>query len=224
MTFQPPPPPPAGPPPAGPPPGSPPPPPPPGQPPAGPPGPGWGSPANRPGGGFDPKSVHQYDWAILGAGVLFFIVSFFPWYSYQLKGCGTGFNGCYSDTGTAWGGILTLLATLLVIIATAAIALEVFMPQVKLPVPNRLIALGAYALGVVFVLIAIALVPGYSVGGVDVPDSVLDKSHDWGFWVGLVVIVVGAAFTFMRFQETGGQLPWNANRGSSRGSAPPMGN
>jgi hypothetical protein len=211
MTFQPPPPPPAGPPPGGPPP--PPPPPPPGQPPVGPPsGPGWGGPANRPGGGFDPKSVNPLDWGILGAGVLAFIFSFVSYYTFS--------QGPFSVDESAWHGFFGWFAMLLALVGSAVVAVEVFAPQVKLPAPNRLIALGAYALAAICVILASFITPGYL--GYDVGAGV-DTGRGIGFWISLIVILAGAVLSFMRFQQTGGQLPFGPNtRPRSGGPLPPQ--
>ena len=150
--------------------------------------------------------------------MLTFIFSFFSWYTYDAKGCGS-FGGCVSVTDTAWGGFLTLLAVLLVLVATAMIVLELFMPHVKLPVPNRLIGLGCYALAALLTILAIFVIPGLSVAGVDVPDSAYDSGHGFGFWVGLILILAGAVLSFLRFQQTGGQLPIGGQRpGGSHGS------
>jgi hypothetical protein len=156
--------------------------------------------------------------------VLTFIFSFFSWYTYDEKGCGR-FGGCLSATDTAWGGFLTLLAVLLVMVATAMVALELFMPHVKLPVPNRLIGLGCYALAALLTILAIFVIPGLSYAGVDVPSSAYDSGHGFGFWVGLVLILAGAVLSFMRFQQTGGQLPIGGSRAGgtpgAHGQQPP---
>ena len=200
MTYQPPPPPPAGPPPGGPPP-----PPPPGQPPAGPPpGPGWGSPSNRPGGGFDPKAVNPYDWGILAAGVLAFIFSFVSYYTY------------YIFSENAWHGFFGWFAMLLALAGSAVVAMEMFAPQVKLPFPNRLIGLGLYVIAAVCVILAGIIDAG------DIPDGI-SLGRGIGYWLSLIVILAGAVLSFLRFQQSGGQLPWDANRRPTHGSAPPMG-
>jgi hypothetical protein len=202
MTFQPPPPPPAGPPPGGPPP-----PPPPGQPPAGPPpGPGWGTPANRPRPNFDPKAVNPYDWGILAAGVLAFIFSFVSYYTFSA--------GPISVSESAWHGFFGWFAMLLALVGTAVVAMEMFAPHVKLPFPNRLIGLAAYALATLCVILALFVIPGYL--GVDVPSGV-NKGHGFGYWISLIVIVAGLVLSFMRFQQTGGKLPIGPGAGPRPG-------
>lgn len=190
MTYQPPPPPPQGPPPQG--------------PPGGPPG-QWGPPGGPParrGGSFDPKSVNPLDWGILGAGALAFIFSFVSYYTFS--------SGGYSVDESAWHGFFGWFAMLLAVIGSAAVALELFMPHVRLPLPNRLIALAAYALAVICVLLALLVVPDYLGYGVE-------EGHGVGYWISLIVIIAGAVLTFMRFQQTGGQLPIGGGRGGNAG-------
>jgi hypothetical protein len=194
MTFQPPPPPPPGAPP--PPPG--------GQPPGqwGPP-PG-GNPYGAPGPGFDPKNVNPLDWGILAAGFLAFIFSFVSYYSYSIKGC----NECGSGHLNAWHGFFGWFAMLLALVGSAAVAISLFAPHVKLPVPARLAGLGAYALATLCVILAIFIVPGDfgAFGGT------VDKGHGVGFWISLIVIVAGLVLSLMRFQQSGGELPGALNR------------
>jgi hypothetical protein len=78
------------------------------------------------------------------------------------------------------------------------------MPHVKLPVPNRLVGLGAYAVATLCVILALFVVPDYN--GISVPSSV-DTGHGIGYWISLIVIIAGLVLSFMRFQQTGGKLP-----------------
>jgi hypothetical protein len=188
MTFQPPPPPPGG---------NPPPPPPPGQ---------WGPPPGggygAPQGGFDPKNVNPLDWGIIGAGVLAFIFSFINFYTYSAKG---GFSGISVDQ-SAWSGFLSLLAILLIIVGTALIALDLFAPQVKLPIATRLAGLGAFGLATLLLIIALFTVPDYGGGGPGY-DKAVDEGHGFGYWATLLMAIVGLVLSLMRLQQTGGKLP-----------------
>jgi hypothetical protein len=167
---------------------------------------------NRPGGGFDPKAVNPMDWGILGAGVLAFIFSFVSYYTFS--------EGPFSVSESAWHGFFGWFAMLLALVGSAVVAMEMFAPHVKMPFPNRLIGLGAYALAALFVILASFITPGYL--GIDVGPGV-DTGRGFGFWISLVVILAGAVLSFLRFQQTGGQLPWDTNRRPTHGSAPPMG-
>jgi len=198
MTFQPPPPPP--------PPASPPPP--PGGPQGGPPQGAWGPPpgAGQPmRAGFDPKSVNQLDWGIMGAGVLAFIFSFVSYYSFSAKSCGDLCDG-YNVTTSAWSGFFGWFAMLLALIGSALVAMELFMPQVKLPFPNRLIGLGCYAVATLCVILALFIVPDYLGGGPGY-DKYVDEGHGFGYWISLIVIIAGLVLSLMRFQQGGGKLP-----------------
>ncbi|SHG01704.1 hypothetical protein SAMN05443575_1137 [Jatrophihabitans endophyticus] len=160
-------------------------------------------PAGRP-AGFDPKSVNPLDWGIIGAGVLAFIFSFISFFTYSSK---AGLGESLSES--AWSGFVSLLAILLIIAGTAATALVLFAPQVSLPVPGRLIALGAFALAVVLLVIQLFYVPNYAgVGGAGY-DAAVDEGHGFGYWATLVLAIAGTALALMRFQATGGQLPAN---------------
>src|SRR4051794_21271934 len=180
MTFQPPPPPPGG---------NPPPPPPPGQ--WGPP-PGGGYPA--PQGGFDPKTVNSLDWGILGIGLLTFIFSFVDWYSFS--------EGGFSVSENAWHGFFGWFAALLAVAGAALVAMELFAPQVKLPIATRLAGLGCFAVATLFVIIALFVFPGGDVSGPGV-----DEGHGFGYWVSLIVIIAGTVLSLMRLQQPGGKLP-----------------
>ena len=175
MTFQPPPP------------GDnpPPPPPPPGQ---------WGPPpgAGRP--AFDPKTVNPLDWAILGLGLLTFIFSFFDYYTASL--------GPYSASESAWHGFFGWFAALLAIAGSAVIGMELFAPQVKMPWPNRLVGLAAYALAIICMIIAGFVTPGVSG---DIPGVSFGRGV--GFYGSLIFILAGAVLSFMRAQQTGTALP-----------------
>jgi hypothetical protein len=181
MTFQPPPP------------GDnpPPPPPPPGQ---------WGGP--QPGGrpAFDPKTVDPYDWAVLGLGLLTFIFSFFGYYKYS--------GGGISFTNSAWHGFFGWFGVLLILAATVLVGLELFMPQLKLPYPNRLIALGAWAVGMLFIILSIFIYPGSaSYNGFSGSTSGADKSHGVPFWFLFIFALAGLVLSLMRAQQTGTRLP-----------------
>lgn len=190
MTFQPPPPPP---PPGG---NPPPPPPPPGAPPPPPPG-QWGAPASG-GGSFDPKSVNSLDWAVLGAGFLIFVFSFFGYYTASLGG--------HSAHASAWHGFFGWFAVLCALAGSALIAMALFTPQIKLPVANRLAALGLYAVATLCVILAWIVTPD-KVSGFGI-----NYGRGFGFYADLVLIIAGLVVTLMRAQQTNTALPGPLNK------------
>lgn len=206
MTFQPPPPPPGGNPPP------PPPPPPPGQ--WGPP-PGGGYPAPQGGGSFDPKSVNPLDWGIIAAGVLAFIFSLFDYYTVSVSFRGIGSSSA-SESG--WHGFFGWFAALLALVGAALVAMELFAPQVKLPIGTRLAALAAFAIATLCVILALFVYPG------NIPDvSGIDRGHGFGYWASLIVILAGLVMSLMRLQQTGGKLPGALGNMPNIGSRGPQG-
>jgi hypothetical protein len=154
---------------------------------------------------FDPKSVNQLDWGIMGAGLLAFIFSFVSYYSFSAKNCGDLCDN-YNLTESAWNGFFGWFAMLLAVVGSALVALELFMPQVKLPFPNRLIGLGCYAVATLCVILALFVVPDYLGGGPGY-DKYVDEGHGFGYWISLIVIIAGLVLSLMRFQQGGGKLP-----------------
>jgi hypothetical protein len=183
MTFQPPPPPPGG--------DTPPPP--PGQ---------WGPPTG--GGyptpqrsGFDPKTVNPLDWAILGLGALLLIFSFFSYYSLDA--------GFYSDSAGAWhfshGSFIAWFAMVFSVLGCAAVALELFAPQARLPQPNRVLGVGLLGLGSVLYILAIFVHPKFF------DEHGVSFGHGFSFWLSLIMALAATVLSVMRVQQTGGKLP-----------------
>jgi hypothetical protein len=76
-------------------------------------------------------------------------------------------------------------------------------------VPNRLIALGAFTLALLCMILAIFATPGPDFSGTGV-----DEGHGFGYWITFILIAAATVLAFLRFQETGGKLP--AGMGRSR--------
>ncbi len=197
MTFQPPPP---------PPPQGPPPPPPPGQ---------WGPPPGQPpaggGGSFDPKSINNLDWGIIGAGVLAFLFSFVSFYSgatITINGHSESFSG---GSASAWhdifgGGFFAWFAMVFAIAGAVVLVLEIVQPHVKLPITNRLLTVYLFAAAALFEIIAIFVTPSDSYAGFGSSGSV-SIDHGAGFWISLIAILAGTVLALMRAQQTNTALP-----------------
>ena len=162
--------------------------------------------------GFDPKTVHVLDWAIIAMGVLTFFFSFFSYYTYTVKISGGGINiGSGTASWNAWHGFFGWFAMLCAVIGSAAVAVTLLAPQVKLPVPNRLAGLGAYALATLCVLLALFIVPG-DTGGASAFGVHVDKGHGIGYWASLLFILAGLVLSLMRMQAVGEQMPGPLNK------------
>ncbi|MEP7177636.1 MAG: hypothetical protein ABI775_00960 [Pseudonocardiales bacterium] len=246
MTFQPPPPPP--------PPGGPPPPP-GGQPPGyGPPPPGgnpygapggnpyvapggnpYGAPGGNPygpgpGAGFDPKSVSPLDWGIIGAGVLAFIFSFVSFYKAKVSvsgGCPSGVSDTSGPSESAWHGFFGWFGVFAAVVGAVLVAISLFAPQVKLPVPARMAGLIAFAVATLSELLAFFIHPGTgqsastSFGGCKIEAHV---GHGVGYWITLLAVIAGLVLSLMRFQQSGGVLPGALGKMGNLGGHGPGGN
>jgi hypothetical protein len=83
-----------------------------------------------------------------------------------------------------------------------------------MPAPARLSALGAFALATVCEIIAIFVVPGGHYNSGQLGGGIFGNchisagvGHGFGFWITLILVIIGLVVTLMRFQQTGGQLP-----------------
>jgi hypothetical protein len=197
MTFQPPPPPPEG------------------EPPPPPPGYGQQPVPGGPRSSFDPKTINPLDWGLLAAGVLAFIFSFVSYYTASIDYQGIHASGHIN----AWHGFFGWFAMLCALVGSGIVALALFAPQVRLSAPPRLIALIAYAIAALCVIIAIFVVPIDMTGA---PPGA-SKGHGFGFWISLIVILAGLVLALMRFQQTGGQLPGALSKIPDIGSRAPGG-
>lgn len=187
MTFQPPP-------------GDTPPPPPPGQwnPP---PGGGYGPPPgghSAPRTGFDPKSVNTLDWAVVGLGALLLLFSFFSYYSLDLGPYGSDSTGAWHFSN---GSFIAWFAMVFAVLGCAAVAVEVFAPQVQLPQPNRVLSVELLGLGSVLYLLAIFVHPKFY------DEHGLSFGHGFSFWLSLVMAIAATVLSLMRLQQGGGRLP-----------------
>jgi hypothetical protein len=155
----------------------------------------------------DFKSMSRNDQVVLGAGLLVFISSFFPWYGSSGVTV-QGFGHIGGGSISAWHSYSTLaLLVALVGIAVAAAAIFASGSLPELPVAPRVLAAGLLALGTLLELIRIlTLHHGDGVG------------LKWGAYVLIIAMVactVAAALTAKNDLPTGGGFT------SSGGSTPP---
>jgi hypothetical protein len=157
---------------------------------------------------FDPKSVNPLDWALIGAGLLTGLLSFFGYYKYTVHVNLFGVNDSSSVTVSAWHGFFGWFAAL-VAVAVAVVLVMSLIAKMTLPFPVRLAVLGGFALALLCTLLALVIVPGRggNFGGVS-----LDKGHGFSYWLSLLLLLGATAVSFMRFQQTGGKLPGKISR------------
>jgi hypothetical protein len=170
-------------------------------PPASPPAQQWSAPPGQPAPaglrGFEPASIKPMDWGILAAGILAFIFSFVTYYSYSLGPLSRDFN--------AWDGFFGWFSTLLALFSAALLAVHLFAPQVQLPTVRSVVLSG-------FVLAALSVITAGFVDSRDISGTGIDSSRGAGYYLSLIVILAGAALSYLRLRETRGTLPWERSR------------
>jgi hypothetical protein len=161
--------------------------------------------------GFDLKQIKRNDQVILGAGILFLLLSFFaPFYGVSLHD--NGFGG--SASVTAWHSY-GFLGVLLIIIAVGIVAYRVFangsLPA--LPIGPNLLVVAVSGLGTLLLLLRgftykSGSGPGYSYG------------LKWGAWVLYILaiaVVVGAVMNLLASGEKVAWDPTAMNKGAATG-------
>jgi hypothetical protein len=150
--------------------------------------------------GFDLKQINRNDQGILGAGILFLLLSFFaPFYGVSYHEA--GFGG--SASVTAWHSY-GFLGVLLIIIAVGIVAARVFgnMSMPTLPIGPNLLVAALATLGFLILLLRgftykTASGPGISVG------------LKWGAWVLFVLALAVIVFAFLNFKVSGEKAAWD---------------
>jgi hypothetical protein len=155
----------------------------------------WPAPPSGPAqdNAFNPATVSPYDWGILAAGFLAFIFSLFSYYTASYAGI--------SASESAWHGFFGWFAALVALLSAGLLAVHIFLPSTKLPVPLRLTVFGGFALASLCVVLA-GLIDGDSV------PSPVSSGRGAGYYLSLIVILGGAVVSFLRLRETGGKMPW----------------
>lgn len=156
-----------------------------------------------------------------GAGLVYFIASFLPWYTAEFKGF-AGVAASASDSANAWGDLGFLwgsLWALLFLAGVASLVLPAFGVQVpKLPAVAYLAVAGLAALfGILKLLI----------GEDDAPELGITVSASFGLYLAIIAAAAAAFGGFLMFQESGGELSdltnpdkLKASFGGGSGAAP----
>jgi hypothetical protein len=133
------------------------------------------------------NSAHPLDLAQMGIGVLLFIASLLPFYSYSIA--------AFSGSVTAWHGFFGWFGVLLGMAAAGVLAAVVFG---ELPIPSvRTVVLALFAGSAFFLLLALFVVPGgdYSALG-------LNSGHSFGYWLALLLSLAGTLLAYLRKGES----------------------
>jgi hypothetical protein len=156
------------------------------------------SPAGAPSGAssFDLSSVPTAVWISAGGALVLLISVFLNWYtaSGSVRVGNVTVGGSASESGWNSGSLAKLVA-LLALVALAVWVIERFVPTVTLPTPAAMIAGGAGAVSILFVLIKILDKPSSGTSGISVGTS-------FGIWLALVSAIAVVVGAYMRMNET----------------------
>ncbi len=161
--------------------------------------------------GFDVKQIKRNDQVILGAGILFLLLSFFaPFYGVSYHGAG-GFGG--SASVTAWHSY-GFLAVLLIIIAVGIVAARVFgnaslpaLPIGAQPVGRRGLGARDSPAAPPRLHLQDASGGGYSVG------------LKWGAWVLYILAIAVVVVAVMNSEASGEKIAWDPTAMNKGGTA-----
>jgi hypothetical protein len=155
------------------------------------------------GGGVNLNSINRNDLAVMIAGFVAFIASFFPYVGVSV--------GPIDVSRNAWHGYATL-GLLLMFIAAILIAVTTFagssMP--KLPAGIHVIAAALAALGTLLVILR-AFTYDSGVPGIDI-------SVKWGAYVVFIAGIAETVFAILGMRESGEEIP-GVNRGGGTTAA-----
>ena len=138
------------------------------------------------------QGAHKFDLGIIAAGVLAFIFSFLPYYSWEIK----GFPAFGDASVNAWHGFFGWFGALVALGAAVVVALHIM--GVKLQVSPRLIALAAFGVATFCVLMALFIYPGGDCQGVQACEDAIDFGHGIGYWLSVLTVLGGLVLSFLR--------------------------
>jgi hypothetical protein len=153
---------------------------------------------------FDVKRVTPLELAGSGAGALAFIVSFFPWYSYDFEGIGGASASAWNSGFLAWFAVMLLMG------AGVVVLLPHFGVQVaRLP----LIWLSLAGAATVFILIRWLTLPDDGgLGDLGILGGPgIESGAGFGLIIGLILALVSTAAAFLRFRAAPKPAPGGTN-------------
>lgn len=140
------------------------------------------------------KNANQLDLGIIGAGVLAFLFSLFPYYTYSVS----AFGFSESVSWSAWHGFFGWFGAFVALGVAVLLVLRMF-GVVPETIPVRLISLAGFGVSTLCLLLALFIIPGSAdCGGNKACEDAIDFGHGIGYWLSAIVIIAGLVLSFMR--------------------------
>ena len=149
----------------------------------------------------DLNKLGRTEQVLAAAGLVLFVVSFFPWYSYSYGGA---FGGTYSNTISAWSypsGFEDWFPILLLLAYGIVLALPAFGVTVNAPFlanPKNRAAIGLALSAFATLLFAIQGLTYPSLDGAGGPS--------WGYFAGLVIVIAAGVQSYRGYTQSGGSF------------------
>mgnify|MGYP003334031346 CR=1 FL=1 len=130
-----------------------------------------------------------------GLAVSTFLWSFLPYYTASVNFMGIS----QSDSVSAWHGFFGWAAMFLAVAAAAVLLAAIV--GIELPVPAGLAALGLLGVSLLFLIIALFVIPGGDCGGVAACEDAVDFGHGVGYWLSLLAVLGATGITATRVRK-----------------------
>ena len=156
------------------------------------------------------REVNNNDFAVLAAGTLLFVFSFFHWFGNHVCVTSLGHKSCGNIPGyggeSGWhAGFLAWFGIVLCLLAAVRVAVRVFssatMPT--LPVSDTFLVLALSVVGAFFIVLKLLIGEHASAFGVSA-----SLGRAFGIYIGTILAIVEAVFAYFTFQASGEKLPW----------------
>jgi hypothetical protein len=161
--------------------------------------------------GFDSTKVATLDWIVVGAGVLAYISSFLPWYSYSVSVSLFRFEQSTTANVNAWNAGFGAWFSVLLLVVAGGVVLASTM-GLRLPTARSLITLGLSALAFVTILLRWATFPDTDgrqgdLGDIDVGGFLAASSGaGFGLYLGLIAAIAAAAASLLMVRAASGNV------------------
>jgi hypothetical protein len=143
------------------------------------------------------QGAHKFDLGIIAAGLIAWIGGFLPFYTASVGG--GGFS--VSAHASAYHGFFGWFACWLALAGAVVVAASLF--GVRLPVAVYLAAVGAFALSLLCLILALFVIPGGDCSGTSgLGGFHCDTGHGFGYWLAVIAVLAGLALSFLRMRET----------------------
>jgi hypothetical protein len=146
------------------------------------------------------QEAHKFDIGIVVIGIVTFLISFFPYYTYSVHFAGVGAG---STSWSAWHGFFGWFAAVIALAVAGLLAAHMMGIRVLDARMTRLACLVGFAVALLCIILALFVDPsGVDCGGVAACEDALDKGHGFAYWLSLILVAGGTALAFLRKDAT----------------------